>query len=149
MTMDTKDLLRDPSLPRQELHELLRDPFLPRRALHTIEYLFLAAGTIAPELDAIITETIAELKKVAYPPPMPGDPTDDVAVDEDGKRIPLPLGGVREQVHQAVVDGEQVGQLFRRPNGDLAVLMADGPSEEMADTLEALARGYREALKRH
>lgn len=131
----------------------LRDPFLPRRALATIGFLrsCLRSGeiVIAPEREANLDETIALLKEVAYPPRDRGDPTDDVVIDEHGQPVVLPLGAVRDQVQQIAIEGEQVGAIFRRENGDLGVMFTGAPSAEMADVLEQAMLGVRAALKRH
>lgn len=71
---------------------------------------------------------------------------DDVAVDEEGNRLPFSPQRVREIVLQMINDGQIEAVLIRVPNGEIAVQVFGPPSQELLDVFNNAARALGLAL---
>lgn len=73
----------------------------------------------------------------------------NIALDKDGSDMAFSS----EQVHAVTARAAEIGRMLvaviELPNGDIAVqVMEPEPREDLADALDAAARGYRAALER-
>jgi hypothetical protein len=74
---------------------------------------------------------------------------DDIAMDEDGRRMSLPPDQVRAMVERAMREGRVEAIVTRTETGEYAVAFIGGPSEELLGVFEQACAAIRLAMKGH
>jgi hypothetical protein len=79
----------------------------------------------------------------------PGKDTDNnLGVDTDGAPLPYSGADVAATVDRITRQGTPLALIARGEDGEIGVQVFGPPSAELAEALEAAARGYRQALER-
>lgn len=82
-------------------------------------------------------------------PPPPGDASDDMAVDGDGRPLPHTPAETRSILAEMLDRGEILAVILRDVNGDLGVQVFGPPSREILDVLMTTTKAYRRTLAGH
>jgi hypothetical protein len=104
----------------------------------------LAMHIVAAHINIGLYKRTREEQRHAFEaqPPSP----DNIAIDVDGKTLPLTPMEISKVTNAALHDGKLQLVVLEDKHGQLIVQAMGGPSEEMVNILKATLRGYKRAL---